>query len=47
MAKRTMTLLIAGLIILAVIAAICVLLTLKDNGLAGSGVYFLQRGMRV
>lgn len=40
MVKRTMLLLI-GLIVLAVIAAICVLLALRGNGLSGSGVYFL------
>ena len=40
MAKRMIFLLI-GLVLLAVIAALCVLWALRDNGLAGSGVFFV------
>ncbi len=44
MAKRTIILL-AGLVALLIIAALFVLLMLRDEGLNGSGVYFVQRGM--
>lgn len=40
MAKR-MILLIIGLLALAAVAALCVLWALRDNGLAGSGVFFV------
>ena len=40
MARRTLLLLI-GLAVLALIAAVCVLLSVRGNGLAGSGVFFV------
>lgn len=43
MTKRTVYLLVA-LAVLISICIICLLLTMRDHGLAGSGIYFVQRG---
>lgn len=40
MARRTLIILI-GIIVLTLVAMLCVLLSLRDNGLAGSGVFFV------
>lgn len=40
MTKRTMLLLV-GLVILAVVAGLCILLILREDGLSGSGVHFV------
>ena len=47
MAKRTILLLIFVLVLLSIVAAVCVLLVLRDNGLMGSGVYFVKGGMGI
>lgn len=46
MAKRTMWLLIAGIVLLTALAAAGVLLLLRDSGLSGNGVYFIAGGAR-
>lgn len=38
---RRMLLFLIGLLVLTLIAVLCVLLSLNDNGLAGSGVFFV------
>ncbi len=43
MAKRTLWLVVL-MLVLAVIAIACVIFALRDNNLAGSGVYFVRSG---
>ena len=45
MTKRTVWLLLLTLLLIAV-CILCLLLIMKDNGLMGSGVYFVGRGAR-
>ena len=44
LAKRTIILLV-GVVALLIIATIFVLLMLREEGLNGSGVYFVRRGL--
>ena len=43
MTKRTVWLLVAALLLIAA-CILCLLLIMKDNGLMGSGVYFVFAG---